>query len=44
LPYHSAAASKYAALSKKNTLPERIPSKEEVESAEATVKAICFPE
>ena len=44
LPYHSAAASKYAALSKKNTLPEHVPTKEEIESAEATVKAICFPE
>lgn len=44
LPYHRAAASKYAALSKENTLPERIPTEEEIKRAEATVKAICFPE
>lgn len=35
LPYHSYAGSKYAALNMKNTLPERLPTDEEIKRAEA---------
>jgi len=34
LPYHNYAGSKYAALNKNNTLPDRLPTKEEIEAAE----------
>ena len=40
LPYHSYAGSKYNALNMKNTLPSRIPSEEEIESARSAVRNI----
>lgn len=38
LPYHSFAGTKYAALNMKNTLPEKLPSKDEIAIAEASLK------
>lgn len=38
LPYHNYAASKYLALDWKNTLPEKIPSAEEIRIAETLLK------
>ena len=35
LPYHNYAGAKYAALGMENTLPERLPTQEEIEKAEA---------
>ncbi len=40
LPYHSYAASKYLALGMKNTLPERIPTDEEIKRAEEILNQI----
>lgn len=38
LPYHNFAGTKYKALDMENTLPERLPSKNEIEMAEACLK------
>ena len=38
LPYHNYAGSKYKALAMKNTLPEKIPTTEEIEQAEKYFK------
>ncbi|MBQ4527973.1 MAG: glycyl-radical enzyme activating protein [Clostridia bacterium] len=38
LPYHNYAGSKYAALNLKNTLPEKLPTNDEIVSAEACVR------
>ena len=39
LPYHNYAGSKYKALNMKNTLPEFLPTDEEIKSAKETIKA-----
>lgn len=39
LPYHRYAASKYAALNMENTLPNRLPTDEEIHKAEKTLTA-----
>ena len=39
LPYHNYAESKYAALGVKNTLPERLPTDEEIEAAKEILKS-----
>ena len=39
LPYHSYAGSKYAALGMENSLPERLPTEEELEAARETLRA-----
>ena len=44
LPYHSYAASKYAALNMKNTLPSRIPTEEELSEARALIRKITGAE
>jgi len=41
LPYHSYAASKYAALDMENTLPERIPEEKELTDAKAKLALDC---
>ena len=40
LPYHNYAGSKYKALDIENTLPERLPSEEEIRTAVETIKSI----
>lgn len=40
LPYHNYAGSKYAALGMENTLPERLPTNEEVEQAKQIIRKI----
>ncbi|MBQ8381494.1 MAG: glycyl-radical enzyme activating protein [Clostridia bacterium] len=39
LPYHNLAASKYEALGMKNTLPERVPTDEELKSAISAIRS-----
>lgn len=39
LPYHNYAGSKYASLGMENTLPQRIPTSEEMEKAEKTIES-----
>ena len=39
LPYHKYAGSKYQSLDMKNTLPEDMPTEEEIKSARETVKS-----
>ena len=43
LPYHSHAGTKYAALDMKNTLPEILPTNEEIMAAEAHFNALGLP-
>ncbi len=40
LPYHSYAGSKYEALGMTQTLPDRMPTDEEIKNAEATIRDI----
>ena len=40
LPYHNYAGSKYEALGMDNTLPERLPSNEEIQKAIALIEGI----
>ena len=40
LPYHNYAGSKYAALNMENTLPERLPTDKELESAKKLIESI----
>ena len=40
LPYHSYAGSKYKALGMKNTLPDRLPTSEQLSAARAVIREI----
>ncbi len=41
LPYHNYAGSKYAALNMENTLPEKVPTQEEIEKALIVTRNMC---
>jgi pyruvate-formate lyase-activating enzyme len=40
LPYHNYAGSKYKALNLRNTLPEKIPTDDEIQKAKEIIKSI----
>ena len=40
LAYHNYAGSKYASLNMENTLPERLPTEEEIEKAKEKIRAV----
>lgn len=43
LPYHNYAGSKYSALNMENTLPEILPTNEQIKKAEKIIKDILYP-